>query len=234
MNRAIDRTLFIFDDEGERLVYIGNRYFPLAIMFDRLMNEVYDGKKIVYINIFFGTDKVYASHPAVHKGLVHYYGGHLAYYAEFDVNMFNAIKEDEQDKLIWEKVHASLEVAARSIKNNALLKACDYAYKKGLEVNLNPDYKVLESDISIYGYQVKAAVWINFFRDYMSSKFTLERNGKVIFEKPIDKAVPGNEFFLEMYKGIQVKDDMVIIKGHRDVEYLPLKILIPEGVLTAH
>ncbi|TJY66439.1 hypothetical protein FAZ19_05825 [Sphingobacterium alkalisoli] len=58
----------------------------------------------------------------------------------------------------------------------------------------------------------------------MYSKFTLEKNGIVVFDKNIDKSKKGIEFFLEMYKGIKIDDNNIVITGSKDVEYLPLNI----------
>ncbi|EJF10137.1 hypothetical protein O71_10904 [Pontibacter sp. BAB1700] len=85
---------------------------------------------------------------------------------------------------------------------------------------------MLEADVVVHGEFLKAALWVNFDQAFMNANFTLEKDGTVIFSKFIDKARLGSEFFLEMYKKIEVKNDTIIIKGHRDVEYLPLKILI--------
>lgn len=54
--------------------------------------------------------------------------------------------------------------------------------------------------------------------------------GCVVFEKNIDSTKNGVEFFLEMYKAIELKDNTIIIKGRKDVDYLPLKISL-EGLV---
>ena len=43
-------------------------------------------------------------------------------------------------------------------------------------------------------------------------------------EKNIDNTKNGVELFLEMYKEITQDNDNIIIKGRKDVQYLPLKI----------
>lgn len=52
----------------------------------------------------------------------------------------------------------------------------------------------------------------------------------MVFEKNIDSTKNGVEFFLEMYKAIELKDNTIIIKGRKDVDYLPLKISL-EGLV---
>lgn len=99
---------------------------------------------------------------------------------------------------------------------------------KGIEKKLNPDYRVVETNLTVNGEHLKASVWINFEADGMHSKFTLEKLGTLIYERKIDKANNGIEFFLEMYKTIMIEKNDIVIKGHKDVKYLPLKIPISE------
>ncbi len=39
-----------------------------------------------------------------------------------------------------------------------------------------------------------------------------------------------SEFFLEMYKKIEVIDNTIVLKGNRDVEYLPLRLKVNTNV----
>ena len=217
----IDRTLFWFKDENNMLTFLNEDFFGLSNLLNRLLNEKYDGKKIKFINIFFSTKKIYESN-------VYYYGGHLHYRAVFDKDKFINLSKSEQYKFVWEKAHKYLLESANFIKNSSLAEAADYAYSKGLEMNLNPDYRVVDTDIIIFGEHLRASVWINFKEDGMSSEFTLERSGNVIFKKELDKTVKGVEFFLVMYKAIVVEGNNIVIKGRRDVEDLPLKIPFSE------
>lgn len=124
-----------------------------------------------------------------------------------------------------------LQTSAKQIKNDSLLDASEYAYKRGLEINLNPDYRVIETDGIVYGQPIKAAVWISFRKEGMLSKLTIEKAGIIIFEKQIDETVNGVEFFLEMYKKIEIDNNTIIIRGSRDVEYLPLKLTIERDII---
>lgn len=224
----IDRTLFWFKDGDEVLISLNEDFFGLAVLLNRLLNDRYDGVKIKFINLDFSTDKTYELHPRIPKNTPYYYGGHLRYYGVFDINEFIGFGKIEQGRFVWEKAYNYLIESAKVIENNKLLEAAGYAYSKGLEMDLNTDYRVLDTYLFISGEQLRASIWITFKEDGMYSKFILERSGGVVFEKELDRSKKGVEFFLEMYKAIEVEDNNIVLKGRKDVEYLPLKIPIYE------
>jgi len=228
----IDRTLFWFKDGDLELLELNERFFGFGTLLNRLLNEKYEGKKIEFINIDFATEKTYELYPKLPKSDAYYYGGHLRYYGLFNTDEFSKLNIEEQNKLIWSKACDYLISSAKSIKNKKLIDACDYASKRGLELNLNADYRMVEKDIELFNQPMKAAVWVNFKKEGMYSKFTLEKENKIVFEKEIDKTKNGIEFFLEMYKDIDLKGNDIIIKGRKDVEYLPLKIPISKEELV--
>lgn len=110
------------------------------------------------------------------------------------------------------------------------MEATEYAYEKGIEINLNPDYRMVETDMNISGQQLKASVWVNFKEDGMYSKLTLEKEEEIVYEMDIDKTLKGIEYFLEMYKGIELVNGNIVIHGRKDVDYLPLKISIDKVI----
>jgi hypothetical protein len=232
MKNAIERTLFWFNDGDDKLLSLNERYFSLGTLLNRLLCENYKGKKIQFINIYFRTEETYKLHPKAPKHYTHFYGGQLTYDDVFDLDMFNKISEQEQNEFVWKRAFEILQDASTSIKNKQLLSASEYAFNKGLEMNLNPDYRMVEKDIELFNQPMKAAVWVNFRKEGMYSKFTLEKENQIVFEKEIDKTRNGVEFFLEMYKDIELKGNDIIIKGRKDVEYLPLKIPISKEELV--
>lgn len=229
----ITRTLLWFKDGEEVLLQLNERFFGLSTLLNRLLNENYDGKKIKFINIDFSTEKTYKIHPDLPQNDAYYYGGHLRYYGVFDLEKFEELSDIEQNKLAWNKACDYLRLASKLTKNEKLFEACNYAHKKGMELGLNPDYRVIENDINIFGKKLRASVWINFNQEGMTSKFTLEENSNILFEKKIDKAKHGIEFFLEIYKKIEISGNEITIEGHKEIEYLPLKILVDEDLLKS-
>lgn len=224
----IGRTLFWFKDGPERIQILSSRFFGLGTLLNNLLNEKYDGKKIKFINFDFNTEKTYELFPVIPKNAPYYYGGHLQYYGVFDKDWFLSLSRSEQNKFVWQQGHQYLLESAQVMKNKELAQAADYAYQKGLEMELNTDYRVVDTEITMSGEKVRASIWIIFKEDRMYSKLTLEHAGNIIFEKDLDDAEIGVEFFLEIYKAISLEGENIVIKGHKDVEYLPLKIPLSE------
>ena len=211
--KKIDRTLFWFEDENGELSKLGEEFFGLGTLLNRLLNEKYTGKRIQFINLDFSTPEKYNRFPSSPKEEPHYSGGHLRYYGVFDLEEFSNLDWKEKTNFVWEHGCKNLIKSAKIIGNTDLLEAAQYAYKKGIEIDLNPDYRVVETTFELNDEKFTAAVWINFKRDFMYSKLTVENNDKIIFEKDLDHARNGIEF----------KNNVIIIKGPKDAG-LPLKI----------
>jgi hypothetical protein len=168
--------------------------------------------------------------PANH---IHYYGGmggHLRYHGNIDFKDFERIDKKQQSLYIWNEAYRYLQIASRFIKNESLFEASEYAYKNGIETELNLNYRLIETVVTLNDQLTKASVWINFEDDKMISKFTLEKNDKIIFSRDLDSTNLGIESFLEIYKKIDFEKNSFIIKGSREVDYLPMKIAIDEIV----
>lgn len=231
MKNKIGRTLFIFSDINGRVKDLDNGSYPLSILLNNLLNEVYEGKKIKFINLYFGDTFYYEKQPNIELDHVHHYGGHLHYQGLINYKSFSLLKKKEQWQWLWKKAYEYLQMTAQKIKNDDLFQAVEYAYQKGITLDLVADYPILEKEVSLFNKEMTASLWINFKESHMYSKFILEYKDQVLFEKEIDKARNGVEFFLEMYKKIEVKENNIIIKGHYDVDYLPLTIEISENIL---
>lgn len=225
----IERTLFWFKDGDENLSGLNEHFFALGVLMNRLLNEKYEGKKIKFINIDFSTQRTYEMHPNVSVNNAYFYGGHLRYYGTLNLSEFGVLNEEQQSYYIWKKASEYLQHAAKIINNQSLLLSSEYAYEEGLIKNLNPDYRLIEADVLLYNQLMKASIWVNFKKDGMYSKFTLENKGQIVFEEVIDKTKNSVEFFLEMYKRIEVEGNTIIIKGRKDVDYLPLALQIEKG-----
>ena len=231
MKKSIERTLFYFKDGELVLNELNDRFFPYDNLLNRLLSEKYNGKKIKFINILFSTEETYRLFPKSQKFHVHFYGGYLTYNALFDFESFRKKNERDQIIYIWNEAYESLKNCALSLKNDPLLEACEFAYKQGLDSKLNPNFKLLEIESKLYGDNVQMCLWIIFTRNEMMSKLTIEKESKIIFERDIDKTKLGVEFFLDMYKKIEHEDGRIVIKGHKEAEGLPYKILVSKNDL---
>ncbi|WP_342333216.1 hypothetical protein [Pedobacter sp. FW305-3-2-15-E-R2A2] len=233
-NNRIERILFWFKDGEVPLNQLTSKYFGLATLLKNLINLRYTGKKIKFVNLNFSSKRTFELYPGVAENHVHYYrgqGGHLAFYGVLNFHDFNALNEDEKTHFLWEEAHRVLSICAKSTKNDSLLEANDFAYRRGIETNFNTNYQLMEREIVLYGCTLKASIWIQFKNDGMEAYFTLEDNGKLRFKKFIDDAALGAEFFLEMFKAIIVEGDTIVIKGSWDADVLPMYISIDRDLI---
>ncbi|TPG36296.1 hypothetical protein [Flavobacterium pectinovorum] len=222
---VIERTLLRFNDGIDAINLLNDRFNFLAILLNRLLSEKYNGKKIKFLNIFFyeTSEKLLKAYGKEY--FLHYYGGQFTYKKVIDYDYFYSLSFNDQKIFIWEKACEMLQFAGKELKNESLLISSEYAYNKGLEMNLNADYRMIENDVVLFEENYKAAVWVNFLDNKMEANFTLEKDNNIVLKKIIDQVPNGNVFFLTMFKKIEQKDsDTIIIKGLKDADYLPLEI----------
>ncbi|MDN3657818.1 hypothetical protein QWZ08_19355 [Ferruginibacter paludis] len=226
MKKRIERCLYWFKDGRENLNNLDDLYFGLSVLLTTLLNEKYDGVKIKFINIDLATEDTYRIVPALEKFKIFYQPGHLRYYGVLDIDSFLKMSGFERKKYLWDEAHNFLRKASKVIGNPQLGDACEYCYAKGISINLNTDYKVIETELNLYDKVVQATLLIQFDDAGMYSKLILRQGNSIFYEKTIDKARNGIEFFLEMYKSVESDGKSIVIKGAKDVDYLPLKIAI--------
>ncbi len=150
----------------------------------------------------------------------------MSYFGSFNKAEFNNLPAESRIKFVWETGCRYLKEIALVGKNQPLYEAVDYAYQEGLKLNLNPDYRRIDTHLTVFGHHMRASIWIHFTDQFMISKLTLEKDGRTVFEKEIGKAYLGIEIFLEMYKRIEIAGDSVVIKGRRDVKESNVKLLL--------
>ncbi|MFN8358376.1 MAG: hypothetical protein U0264_00545 [Candidatus Kapaibacterium sp.] len=234
MKNRIGRTLLWFKDENGIIKDLLEDFLGISMLLNRLLNEVYAGKPIEFINLSFANEEYYTTYTANPVHSLHYVGsmrGYLEYYGALDYSKLCQLSEKEQRSFIWEEACKYLQAAALKIKNPKLYEASEYAHKKGLEGKLNTDYRVLEVDAIVYGVPIKVSVSILFKHDAMYSILTIEKEGTTIWTKNIDICEKGNGFFLEAYKKIIIEDTNLIVKGHYLMKSLPLKIHITPAMV---
>jgi hypothetical protein len=228
---SVYRTLIWFQDGSERVLDLSDKFFPYSVLLNRLLNKYYDGKKLKFLNIYFMTEVSFIMFPQRLRRY-EYIMDHIRTYGAFDKQEFTGLSFEEQKKFVWINACKQLEYAGLSHKNEELANAAKLALEDGLRMDLSPDYKLLEQHGIIEGQDAVASIWAKFPEDAMVANFSLEKDGKVLMDQQIDKTVHGIEFFLEMFKKIEFKNNVIVIKGHRDVKYLPLKITVDPKVLN--
>ena len=224
MGKKIDRLLVWFQTEEGSIRNLSDLFYGLSFLYNTLLNEKYDGKKIKFININLETLGNYKKNPQIPLHYTHYYNGHLNFYGLFEKELFESLSYHEQTVHIWNKIHESLIECSKATKNQHLLDASNYAYKKGIDTNLNTDYKIVETTFCYDNENYTASVWFLFEQNAMYSKLLIEKeDGTHCYEKEIDHTILGNEYFLTIYKSIYLEGNTLILKGKSDIDYLPMK-----------
>lgn len=244
MKGKIKRFQLVFRHKEDRLGYFENTIFPLAMLFMHSINKYYSAGKADINVIDFWTEATYKIYPTRECGFTTFFRG-LTHFTKIEESFFTELTYQERKSYLWERVYQIFKEILPKVKQFDLLEAVEKAYQDGLAVGLNPDFRVLEKDVILYDIHFKASVWMTFNEDNISSfntpfrqfdgqhlftedvisKFTLERDGVVVYERELDTGSMGNEYFLTVYKKIeQIKENTLVIKGHYDMETLPLKI----------
>ncbi len=231
MKHFIDRALVWFKDGDENCQSVNYKYYPLSSLYTRLLQDVYHGKKIKFINIHFKSEKTYQLYPKSLRYHLHFYNGHLSYNDVFDFEYFNALPEEQKKNYIWSKVHEIMSSASKKLGNSDLEEANEYAYAKGIERSLNADYRVLETSLTLYEQQLNGAIWYAFKEDGIHSFLVLNRQNKELYRKELGIGELGNQFFLVMYKRITSNQDSVTIEYVRLAETQPIRISIDRSIL---
>ncbi|WP_422106609.1 hypothetical protein [Winogradskyella sp.] len=83
---------------------------------------------------------------------------------------------------------------------------------KGKELNYNPNFRLLDVNLEISDEIIRASLYVDFSEDWMSTKLILLKDSNTLFEIDVDRSMTGNEFFMDNYKDICVKDNFIVIK----------------------
>ncbi|MEO1030036.1 MAG: hypothetical protein AAFX55_01465 [Bacteroidota bacterium] len=208
----IERLLLWFKSTDKELILMNKRYFGLSLLITRLLNEKYSGPKIKFINLYFRTNDFYKRYSDNLTERVHFYNGHLNYDGVWDMPEFNELSSNKKIEYIWEKSYDFLIDSSVALKNQPLKSAAEYMYNKGKEMSYNPNFKLLDVDLEVSNKIIQAVLYVNFTEDWMSTKLILTKDSNTLFDIDIDKSTSGNEFFLDNYKDISVKDNYVVLK----------------------
>lgn len=227
----IERALIWFKDGDEKRKDLNHKYYPLSVLYTRLLRETYKGKRIQFINVYFKTEKTYELFPKSQKNYLHFYDGDLWYNDVFDFDHFNSLTEEQKRIFIWSRTHEIMAGAARKLGNTELGQANEYAYKAGMERSLVADYKILETEVILFEQAVNASIWYFFEEDGMYSYLLMARDQKEVYRRELAKGALGNEFFLEMYKRITAKQNKIIVEYVRSAQRPPVTILIEPDML---
>uniref|UniRef100_UPI0040483AFE hypothetical protein n=1 Tax=Roseivirga sp. TaxID=1964215 RepID=UPI0040483AFE len=227
MSTRIERILFFFFDGRDRHNELNNRFFPLALLFNRLINSQYNGPKIKFININFRSQKSFDLYPNNRPESFNLYRGHLNYDGLFDFDKFERPDKEEQISFIWTEVCDVLAKVAEEIGNNELKKALEYVKEAGIKNKFEVNYKVLEEELLVFDKPVNTSLWFDFSDAIVRSMLRLCIGQDLVWEREVHRSEIDLEFFLVMYKKIlYLGEGIILIKGHYAYKGLPAKFKI--------
>jgi hypothetical protein len=221
----IDRLMFWFSDGQDDLYNYTVKFAPLAMLLNRLINYEYSGKKIKFLNINFKTPRTFGLFDKIEPNYTHSYGGHVQHNTIFYRVDFESKSIIEQKRYVWDLAQRVLILISKDTKNPELERCCKLAYNHGLESDLFEDFIILENVSDIANEKIKAELWAEFDNDRVSARFKIFKNNVLVLNRVIDSTKSDTEFFYDMYKKIIIESNgQIILKGHSEIEYLPLKI----------
>jgi hypothetical protein len=228
-NQNFGRLLFWFRDSDSQLYNYTVKFGPLAMLLSRLINENYTGKKIKFININFCSSQVYIDNKGIKENYTHEFGGDIRHNSIFYKNEFDKLDFQNQKKQLWNSLLEIMFKIASDTNNSNLKSSIEIAHRKGIEYDLLEDFILLEEIKVIKGKKIKAELWATFENSKVFANLKIYVDEVMKYSKLIDSSTSENDFFYTMFKKIDIdKNANLVIKGHSEVEYLPLKIALDE------
>jgi hypothetical protein len=224
----IDRIVISFDDVDKDLSNYTDDFFEIGILLERLLQKYYCGSKIHLLNIQFFSKSYFLKYPIVAEVKIKYFGGHVHYNYLMDYSYFDELNREEKVKFLWVTLNEIIIEIASFKKNNSLKDAILIAFEEGLKININPDYKLVESQLTINGVNYNAIIWLNFGETRMNANLEIYQSDKVVFTQFLLGTDKGNPAFLVVFKKVECDAKNIIIKGRYDVKQLPIKISIED------
>ena len=229
----IEKVFISFSDENGPINDLNKKYYGLSFLLKRLINKHLNNEKFNLISIEFKTQSYFDKYPEPKKNYIHYYKGAkktIRCYPEINLSIFKEKIEKEAMGYIWVTSCEMLKEAFKITKNESLFKIMEEVYDEGLKDDLKTTYCTLNNSFIVSSREFDAKINY-YFQDKGSSVYlSIYEKNSLIWERKIDETDQNYEFFFEMYKKIEFTPTYLIIKGDKDVQYLPLKINYSEFI----
>jgi hypothetical protein len=226
MKNRIIRTLFWFSEDEDDIQSLNEQFYSLAYLFNKLLNETYQGPRMIFVNFDFYSNKVYDRFPVLPKGKPYYKAGYLTFYGILNYEEFLGLSDQDKIEKVWALTYQYFQESATHLKNDQLLAASKYAYEKGKEIGYKTDLEVFQSDLSVFDQLLKASIWVVSDSEGMKANFVLSMGDKKVYEKIIGKTKKGVGLFYDTFKSIISVGNIIIIKSKDDLEGYPISITL--------
>lgn len=214
------------------MVKASDDFFLLSFLMKRLLNEFYSGKKTNNILVNFSAEDRFHRYPTLIKFHTHYYDGYYSFEDPIDLDFLQSLSFEKQKEYIWDRAHVAICEMAIKGKNALLLDACNCAFEKGKDLNLNTSYELIKQNVIMHGKHLKASVNVDLLIDKFIFKFILANDSAILYERLLYQSNGMGEVYMEMFKRIELENENVIIlKGLRDIGLFPMKIDLPLNLI---
>ncbi|UKN02717.1 hypothetical protein K6119_04210 [Paracrocinitomix mangrovi] len=224
--KHIVRLLIWFKNPDDSLYELTRLFVPVSMLMNRLLNELYSGKKIKFLNINLRTADSFEKIENASIDYVHSYGGHISIDSILPLDKFNSLSYTEQLYFVWDLAKEAILKISTDLKNNDLSDAVQKAYQKGLDQNIDLDFDLIVEEFQIGNHTFVASLKMEFDKNIVHAHYKIVSDSKSIFNQIIDSTTCDTEFFYEMFKSIVTEGNHIVLKGHEEVDYLPLYVEI--------
>lgn len=231
--KMIEKVFISFSDENGPINDLNKKFYGTSFLLQSLINKYLNNENFKLISIEFKTQSYFDKFPEPEKNYIHFYNGPkkvIRCYPEIDLSFFNNKTDKELIKYIWTISCEMLKKAFESTKKDSLINLIEDVYKEGNDIDLNTTYCALNNLFTINSREFNAKINYHFKDKGARVYLSIYEKNTLLWELKLDETDQNYEFFFEMFKKIEYTPDYIIIKGDKDVEYLPLKIKYSEFV----
>ena len=232
--KKVDRFLFWFvnNDLTDNITLQSSSY-SIAKLFERLINKHYDGKVYKFINLNLSTEQKFKNNPTIPMNSYSDYGGHFNIYYEYPINDLFSKDIKVFNQVLWHKAYSVLKDVCFKNKNEKFLNALELAYQEGLSKDLDTNYKHLCLDFEFQGKVYSSYLFFEFFETKLTVTFKIENlNRQIVYQEELDTFHTSITAFEFAFKKMYLENDIIILKGIKELEYLPKKFDLRKILLS--
>ena len=219
--KIIERVSIIISDENGRSLQHEKYYFGLSKYLEFKLNEVYIGKPLKFLNIHFRNELYYINFPTVNKNLCRWEYGIAEVSLLYEVLDINENNYKLNILFVWRQLKLALLKLAE-MKNNPLSLDIIEEIFSNFPFDDKITLELLSSESLLYKCTLFAVfdpkIWAE-----VEIHDKVKNESRKIF---LLNVTSGEEFFIDMFKKIEIVEGTVSIDGIRDAGVFPILINI--------
>ncbi|RYZ54151.1 MAG: hypothetical protein EOP49_05790 [Sphingobacteriales bacterium] len=180
------------------------------------------------MNLYYRSQATYEKYRFVKYGFSFSRELGFVYFDLLDFDEYLGMSVDQRRRYIWDRSIATLKKFGEERKIGNLPEAAEQANAAAISNGFNPDYKQIELHFEFEGQPYYSFLEFQFFEDRVSAVLSIFRAEMEVYKNVLETTQTDIEFFYEIYKKLVFEKGILTLKGHYEVDYLPLKIKIAE------